>query len=87
MTTIYENKKEILTLARIQNRIEDWEKIYSENETPVIYFYRRVYELKYCDKKGFKLVENLKHRITEKNKIPYTLKGRFHVFNGYKLNK
>lgn len=87
METIYKDKKQVLKLARIENTVENWEKIYTENEKPIIYFYKRVFELKYNDKTGFKLVENKELKKPKYDKMPYTLRGRWHVFNGYYLNK
>ena len=64
-----------LKLQNIELYISDWEKLH-ENKKIFIFKYKKVFQLHYSTNCGYYLQE-FNYLKMDKNKAPYTLRGRF----------
>jgi hypothetical protein len=79
------NNSEIYKMQNIEFTEKELKSIFLKYENPVLYKFKKVFELKYSKNLGYYLLENIRLKLSAKE-LPYTKKGTYNIFNGYYLN-
>lgn len=74
-------ENQILKIAGVENYEKDWKQLF-DNDKVFIFKFKKVFELKHNEKKGFYATEIKELRKPKgANTIPYVGRGRFVAFN------